>query len=75
MFSARSSPIKHKELILRLLEAVKLPAKLTTVHCKGHQKEEEEEAQGIGKLIRRQNEPLGQLPLSLLSAPFSPRKP
>ena len=31
---------------LRLLEAVKLPAKLAVIHCKGHQKGQEEEAQG-----------------------------
>ena len=49
MLSARSSPIKHKELILRLLEAVRLPAKLAVIHCKGHQKGQEEEAQGNRK--------------------------
>ena len=49
MLSARSSPIKHKELILRFLEAVKLPAKLAVIHCKGHQKGQEEEAQGNRK--------------------------
>ena len=36
MVSAQSSHIKHEELILRLLEAVKLPAKLAVIHCKGH---------------------------------------
>ena len=49
MLSARSSPIKHKQLILRLWEAVRLPAKLAVVHCKGHQKGQEEEAQGNRK--------------------------
>ena len=49
MLSARSSPIKHKELILRLLEAVKLPVKLAVIHCKGHQEEQEEKAQGNRK--------------------------
>ena len=49
MLSAWSSPIKHKELFLRLLEAVKLPAKLAVIHCKGHQKGQEEEAQGNRK--------------------------
>ena len=49
ILSARSSPIKHKELILRLLEAVKLPAKLAVIHCKGHQKGQEVEAQGNRK--------------------------
>ena len=49
LLSALSSPIKHEELILRLLEAVKLPAKLAVIHCKGHQKGQEEEAQGNRK--------------------------
>ena len=37
--------IKHKELILRLQEVVKLPAKLAVIHCKGPQKGQEKEAQ------------------------------
>ena len=45
MLSARSSPIKHKELIFRFLEAVKLPAKLALIHCKVHQKGRKKEAQ------------------------------
>ena len=49
MLSARSAPIKHKELILRLLEAVKLPAKLAVIHCQGHPKGQEKEAQGNRK--------------------------
>ena len=49
MLSARSSPIKHKELIFRLLEAVKHPDKLAVIHCKGHQKGKEKEAQGNRK--------------------------
>jgi len=49
MLSAQSSPIKHKELILRLLEVVKLPAKLAVIHCKGYQKGQEKEAQGNRK--------------------------
>ena len=49
MLSAWNSPIKHEELILRLLEAIKLPAKLAVIHCKGHQKGQEKEAQGNRK--------------------------
>ena len=45
LLSAWSSPIKHEELILRLLEAVKLPAKLAVIHGKRHQKGQEKEAQ------------------------------
>ena len=37
--------IRHKELILRLQEVVKLPAKLAVIHCKGPQKGQEKEAQ------------------------------
>ena len=49
MLSIRSSPIKHKGLILRLLEAVKLSAKLATIHFKSHQKGQGKEAQGNKK--------------------------
>ena len=49
MLNAQSSPIKQKELILRLLEAVNLPAKLAGIHCKGYQKGQEKEAQGNRK--------------------------
>ena len=49
VLSAQSSPVKHKELILRLLEAVKLPAKLAVIHCQGHPKGQEKEAQGNRK--------------------------
>ena len=49
MLSARSSPIKHKKFILRLLEVVKLPAKLAVIHCKCYQKGQENEAQGNRK--------------------------
>ena len=49
MLSIRSSPIKHKGLILRLLETVKLSAKLATIHFKSHQKGQGKEAQGNKK--------------------------
>ena len=49
MLSIQSSPIKHKGLILRLLEAVKFPAKLAIIHFKGHQKGQGKEAQGNKK--------------------------
>ena len=45
MLSARSSSIKHKELILRFLEAFKYPAKLAVIHCKVHQRGKKKEAQ------------------------------
>ena len=73
--SARSSPVKHKELILRLLEAGKLPAKVAVLHCQGHQRGKKRRPREVGKLTRRQDELPGKLPLPLLSAPLSPRKP
>ena len=75
MLSAQSSPIKHKQLILRLWEAVRLPAKLAVVHCKGHQKGQEEEAQGNRKADHEAKRAAREATPSLLSAPFSPRKP
>ena len=40
------SPIKHGHQILRLLEAVHLPAEVSVSHCKGHQKGSMEVAWG-----------------------------
>ena len=36
--TTRGSPIKYGDQILRLLEAVHLPAEVSISHCKGHQK-------------------------------------
>ena len=36
--TTRGSPIKYGDQILRLLEAVHLPAEVSVSHCKGHQK-------------------------------------
>ena len=36
--TTRVSPIKYGDQILRLLEAVHLPAEVSVSHCKGHQK-------------------------------------
>ena len=35
--TTRGSPIKYGDQILRLLEAVHLPAEVSVSHCKGHQ--------------------------------------
>ena len=43
------SLIKYGDQILRLLEAVPLPAKVSVSHCKGHQKGNREVAQGDQK--------------------------
>ena len=42
----RGSPIKYGDQILRLLEAVHLPAEVSVSHCKGHQKGSTEVARG-----------------------------
>ena len=34
--TTRGSPIKYSDQILRLLEAVHLPAEVSVFHCKGH---------------------------------------
>ena len=36
--TTQGSPIKYGDQILRLLEAVHLPAEVSVSHCKGHQK-------------------------------------
>ncbi|XP_010560459.1 PREDICTED: uncharacterized protein LOC104828476 [Haliaeetus leucocephalus] len=38
LLTAQGKQIKHAEEILQLLEAVKLPEKVTVMHCRGHQK-------------------------------------
>ena len=47
--SVREALLLNTEFILRLLEAVRLPAKLAVIHCKGHKNGQEEEAQGNRK--------------------------
>lgn len=37
LWSARSSPTKHKKVILSLLEAVQLPAQIAVTHREGPQ--------------------------------------
>ena len=44
--TAQGSTIKYGDQILRLLEAVHLPAEVSVSHCKGHQKGSMEVAQG-----------------------------
>ena len=44
--TTQGSPIKYGDQILRLLEAVHLPAEVSVSHCKGHQKGSMEVAQG-----------------------------
>ena len=44
--TTRGSPIKYGDQILRLLEAVHLPAEVSVSHCKGHQKGSTEVVRG-----------------------------
>ena len=44
--TTRGSPVKYGDQILRFLEAVHLPTEVSVSHCKGHQKESTEVAQG-----------------------------
>ena len=74
MLSARSSPIKHKELILRLLEAVKLPAKLAVIHCKSHQKGQEKEAQGNRKADQEARRAAREATPATAICPLFPKK-
>ena len=47
--TTRNTPIKHKDLILALLEAVQLPTQVAVIHCKGHQRDGSFVSQGNSK--------------------------
>ncbi|CAM4641067.1 unnamed protein product, partial [Lepidochelys kempii] len=42
MLTAQGSPVKYGPQILRLIEAVQLPLKVAVVHCKAHQREDQD---------------------------------
>ncbi|CAM4497969.1 unnamed protein product [Caretta caretta] len=44
MLTAQGSPVKYGPQILRLLEAVQLPSELAVVHCRAHQRENQDVA-------------------------------
>ena len=46
LLTAAGKTIKNKEEILNLLEAIRLPDKVTILHCKGHQKGDDPITQG-----------------------------
>ena len=50
------SPIKYGDQILRLSEAVHLPAEVSVSHCKGHQKGSMEGHEGTKLPIRQLRE-------------------
>ncbi|XP_039356416.1 protein NYNRIN-like [Mauremys reevesii] len=64
MLKAEGSPVKHGTQILRLLEAVQLPSEVAVVHCKAHQREDQDVAKGNARADREAKraatlEPLG----------------
>ncbi|CAM4653513.1 unnamed protein product [Lepidochelys kempii] len=46
MLTAQGSPVKYGPQILRLLEAVQLPSEVAVVHCKVHQRKNQDVARG-----------------------------
>ena len=66
MLIARNSPIKYKDLILALLEAVQLLTQVTVIRCRGHQRDGSLVSQGTEKLIQLQNRQLNCKSLSKL---------
>ncbi|XP_059963693.1 ribonuclease H-like [Mesoplodon densirostris] len=49
MLTAKNSPIKHKDLILALLEAVQLLTQVAVIPCRGHQRDGSFVSQGNSK--------------------------
>ena len=74
MLNAQSSPIKQKELSLRLLEAVNLPAKLAVIHCKVHQKGQEQEDQRNRKADQEAKQATRKAALVTATCPFFPKE-
>ncbi|CAM5074660.1 unnamed protein product [Natator depressus] len=54
MLTAQGSPVKYGPQVLRLLEAVQLPSEVAVIHCKAHQRKDQDVA-GImlGQIARR----------------------
>ncbi|CAM4365076.1 unnamed protein product [Lepidochelys kempii] len=46
MLTAQGSPVKYGPQILLLLEAVQLPLEVAVVHCKAHQREDQDVTRG-----------------------------
>ncbi|CAM5148178.1 unnamed protein product [Natator depressus] len=72
--TAQGSPVKYGPQILRLREAVQLPLEVAVVHCKAHQREDQDvtrgnaradrEAKHVATLMSPQTENTYMLPLS-----------
>ncbi|CAM5134059.1 unnamed protein product [Natator depressus] len=52
MLTAQGSPVKYGPQILRLLEAIQLPSEVAVVHCKAHQREDQDVARGNARADR-----------------------
>nr|XP_014428531.1 uncharacterized protein LOC106731948 [Pelodiscus sinensis] len=52
MLTAQGCPVKHGAHILRLLEAVQLPSAVAVVHCKAHQRDDQDVAKGNARADR-----------------------
>ncbi|CAM5178949.1 unnamed protein product [Eretmochelys imbricata] len=53
MLTAQGSPVKYGPQILRLLEAVQLPSKVAVVHCKAHQKKNQNVAKNNARANKK----------------------
>ncbi|CAM5075765.1 unnamed protein product [Eretmochelys imbricata] len=53
MLTAQGSPVKYGPQFLRLLKAVQLPVKVAVVHCKAHQKEDQDVTRGNARADRK----------------------
>lgn len=78
MLTAGNSPIKHKDLILALSEAVQLLTQVEVIHCRGHQRDgsfvnqENRKADQTAKHLARVQEPEQIVALVLTAAPPPP---
>ncbi|XP_030411791.1 uncharacterized protein LOC115648388 [Gopherus evgoodei] len=52
LLTAPGSPVKHRSQTLWLLEAVQLPLEVAVVHCKAHQRENQDVARGNARADR-----------------------
>uniref|UniRef100_A0A452HJL8 RNase H type-1 domain-containing protein n=1 Tax=Gopherus agassizii TaxID=38772 RepID=A0A452HJL8_9SAUR len=52
MLTAQGSQVKYSPQILRLLAAVQLPSEVAVMHCKAHQKEDQDVAKGNARADR-----------------------
>ncbi|CAM5139609.1 unnamed protein product, partial [Eretmochelys imbricata] len=52
MLTAQGSPVKYGPQILQLLEAVQLPSEVAVVHCRAHQRENQDVASGNARADR-----------------------